>query len=606
MRMPPKARESAGIAVFFALVLVVFTTVFPYIAQVNNPNENVRTYMTMALVEDHTFKIDRMVQRHGWTNDMALAPDKATGELHHYSVKAPAISYAGMPIYWAFTKLAPRFGHSVPTEASSLEEKAWWLRTSTFVLRLFVVQLPCFGFLVWFERFLRGVSQDVVLRLTAVAAAGLGTNFLAYSLMFVSHAPFACAAFASFGIIARERRLYPDVRMRRLSRAFLAGFFAGLATLLEYHAATLSVGLAIWALFTFWRPTRYALFGVGAMINAAGLLFFQKRAFGNAFTPGHLMVENQSFAALHKHGLFGLEKPNMGVFADISVSHTYGFFGTSPFMWLGLLAIPFGVVVSLRYVADRGKRRAATIAWLSLMGILWLTVSAAIIWRGGWTIGPRYLGAAPPFFAYGAVCALEEISAHSRVRRSIMRGLAGGLALASVLSMGLVGIVYNTLPESVSRPLTQIALPFVRAGFVPHHAGEWLGFPEATFWYVVAGCLGAAALVAALFPWRDRVWTWGLRVVFVAGAAYLGVKPALSEQRPDEEGDKGVQARTDLSRQWEPPGRDRITALRIVAERQNKPCLWLKLADLEATVEWKGEAERDEKRAGGTPRSVCK
>ena len=606
MRMPQKARESVAIGVFFALVLVVFTTVFPYIAQVNNPNENVRTYMTMALVEDHTFKIDRMVTRHGWTNDMAVVPHKVTGELHHYSVKAPAISYAGMPVYWAFTKLAPRWGHPVPTEQSSPEDRAWWLRTSTFVLRLFVVQLPCLAFLVWFERFLRGVTQDLVLRLTAVTAAGLGTNFLAYSLMFVSHAPFACAAFASFGIIARERRLYPDPRLRRPSRAFLAGFFAGLATLLEYHAATMSVGLAIWALFTFWRPTRYALFGLGATINAAGLLFFQKRAFGNALTPGHLMVENQSFAALHKHGLFGLEKPNMGVFADISVSHTYGFFGTSPFMWLGLLAIPFGLVLSVRHVADREKLRSATIAWLALMVVLWLTVSAAIIWRGGWTIGPRYLGAAPPFFAYGAASALEEISAHSRLRRSIMRGLAGGLAMASVVSMGLVGIVINTLPESVSRPFKQIALPFARAGFVPHHAGEWIGLPQATFWYVVAGCLGAAAVLAALVPWRDRVWTWCLRVAIVAGAAWIGVKPALGDQRPDEEGDNGVQARTELSRMWEPPGRDRITLLRDAAEKQNKPCLWLKLADLETSVEWKAEAERDEKRAGGTPRSSCK
>ena len=70
------------VRVFFALLFVVFTCIYPYIGALNNPNENVRTYMTMAIVEQHTFRIDQIVQRHGWVNDMAAAPDKVTGERH--------------------------------------------------------------------------------------------------------------------------------------------------------------------------------------------------------------------------------------------------------------------------------------------------------------------------------------------------------------------------------------------------------------------------------------------------------------------------------------------------------------------------------------------
>ena len=46
---------------FFVLVFIVFTCVEPYLAAVNNPNENTRTYMTMAIVENHTFRLDEIV-----------------------------------------------------------------------------------------------------------------------------------------------------------------------------------------------------------------------------------------------------------------------------------------------------------------------------------------------------------------------------------------------------------------------------------------------------------------------------------------------------------------------------------------------------------------
>ena len=43
------------------LVTLAYLYVFPYYERINNPNENVRVYMTMAVVEDHSFQIDRMV-----------------------------------------------------------------------------------------------------------------------------------------------------------------------------------------------------------------------------------------------------------------------------------------------------------------------------------------------------------------------------------------------------------------------------------------------------------------------------------------------------------------------------------------------------------------
>ncbi len=592
---------------FFALMAVIYTCVFPYMAWVNNPNENARTYMTMALVEDHTFQADRIVARQGWTNDMATVPSPRRNEPpHHYSVKAPAISYAGVPVYWAFTKIAPLFGHPVPTKASPPDERAFWLRASTFVLRLFVVQIPAFFFLVMFERHLRRISPDPILRLSAVAAVGLGSNYLAYSLIYVSHALCGAAAFASFAVTENERARFPTAAERRISRAFWAGFFAGLTTLFEYHALPVSVLLTAYAISAFWRPARLAALAAGGSIHAALLMFFQWRAFGSPFTPGHRMVDDPGLAQKHHQGLYGVSLPDWTAFRDLSLSHAFGFFGTSPFMWLGLLAIPFALVLSHGPRHARWERRIASVVWLSTMLVFFLTASAAAVWRGGWTIGPRLLGAAPPFFAFGAVTALEAVSRSTGWGRSVARGIAIGLSIASAVTIGLVALIYNTLPESVTRPLVQIAIPFLRAGFVPYHAGHLFGLegPNTYFVILAVGFFGPLAL---LLLWRadERLPRHLARLAVAIAFGWLGLRAAWSLPSIEEGGDGSGDTR-GLSQSWEPKGHDRIARARDEAERSGPraPCLWYELADLERIVHWDADALRDERRAT-EPRSHC-
>ena len=189
-------------------------------------------------------------------------------------------------------------------------------------------------------------------------------------------------------------------------------------------------------------------------------------------------------------------------------------------------------------------------------------MSAAINWRGGWTVGPRYLGAAPPFFAYGALCAFEAHRRRSALRRAIVRGIAGGAALASVLSIGIVGMHFNTIPEEITRPLVQVTLPMAMAGFVPHHALEWFGVTSGWFWYFAAACALAAAGLAVFAPWQERKWTWPLRAAVGVAVFMLGMTPALSSPDPTEQRDLGAHARRSFVGMWRPVGRDRIVTLR--------------------------------------------
>ena len=613
----PRVKTTFAVRLFFALCVLPMFLVFPYWAQMNNPNENVRTFMTMSLVEHKTFCVDKIVERFGWTNDMArvpgpvgaaVPPEKAAAlgivEAHYYSVKAPATSYAGVPVYWVFSKVvAPLLGHRFPDATTKFEDVVWWLRSATWALRLGAIQLPCFLFLIFFERYLRGITPDVTLRLSAVAAAGLGTNYLAYVNMFASHATFAVAAFTSFAITEREWRTRRLSEHRRPGKAFLAGFFAAWATHLEYHALPVSLILALFAAFVFWRPKNLLPLTIGGLLHAGGMMYFQWKAYGNPLTPGHKMVENAQFAAEHHEGLFGIKLPTLDAFGSLSVSPAFGFFGMSPFMWLGLLVIPFGLIAARGLPHERKVRRVSTVVWLLAMLGLWTIMSGAIEWRAGWTIGPRYLGAAPPFFAFGAVCALEHLSRAGL--RNAWRGLAAGLALAGVLSVGYVSLVINTLPpQQITRPLVQFAWPLTRAGFVPHHVGEWFGWTSPMLWYLAAGAMVATTIVAALAA-QDRPLGMLGRVAFFAIGLRLGMIPALTDARPEE----GIAGPIDLSAWmsgWEPPGRDYIASARVDAERQGPrgPCAWHRLAALERVVNLEAAARADEARATG-PASAC-
>ena len=359
----------------------------------------------------------------------------------------------------------------------------------------------------------------------------------------------------------------------------------------------------MFAAFVFWRPKNLALVTLGGLLHAGGMTFFQWRAYGNPLTPGHKMVENAQFAAEHHEGLFGIKMPTLDAFGSLSVSPAFGFFGMSPYMWLGLLAIPFGLFVARGLRHERKVRRVSTVVWLLAMLSLWTIMSGAIEWRAGWTIGPRYLGAAPPFFAFGATCALEQLSRSGL--RNVWRGLAAGLALAGVLSVGYVSLVINTLPpQQITRPLVQFAWPLTRVGFVPHHVGEWLGWTTPTLWYVCAAAMLATTVVAAVAS-ADRTPSMLVRVVFFAIGLRVGMIPALMDARPEE----GAVGAIDLGgwmSSWDPQGRDYISMARIDAERQGPrgPCAWHRLAALERSAGLEAQAKADEARATA-PATTC-
>src|SRR6185295_17630763 len=145
-------RRDAGIVrLFFVLVFLPMLCVFPYIRDINNPNEFGRVFTTMMLVEKGTYVIDEPFEIWGGTGDIAHVPTVSDPKTPHYTaVKAPGATYWGVPGYAVFSKIiAPILGKKFPTPASSAADKNWWLRASTWAMRLCATQLPCFLFLLW-------------------------------------------------------------------------------------------------------------------------------------------------------------------------------------------------------------------------------------------------------------------------------------------------------------------------------------------------------------------------------------------------------------------------------------------------------------------------
>jgi len=583
--------------------------VLPYLRSVNNPNEYVRVFTAMSLVEKGSFVIDEPVQLWGWVNDMARVKSPVDGQLHYYMVKAPGVVYAGVPGYFLFSKVvAPILGKRYPTATSTPEERLWWLRMSTWALRLTTSQIPCFLFLLYFEKYLRAFTRDPLIRYVAVASVGLGTNYLAYVHMFASHSQYAALAFVAFSLIEREKRISRgDARARRWPIALLAGFCTSACVAFEYQSLFLTVILSLYAVTVFWRPTRLLAFALGGLANVPGVMYFQWRAYNNPLTPGHQMLETATFAHEHKQGLWGILWPTWDHVAALAANPGFGFFGMSPVMWLGLIGIPLMLLAPMGSPSIRRGLRSGTLVWALGCAAL-IGVNAGFIeWRAGWTVGPRYLVVWAPFFGFGTACAMERLAGRSRARRAMIRGIGGGLAVASVLAIGTVGLLFDTLPDTIGRPFTQFSIPLIRLAFVPHHVGEWFGWDAALPWYLVCAAMLLAPMVASLWPTREGSKIYAVRWGFFVIALAAGLVPAFS---PPEDGSPLFvlhPSTRGLVQGWEPQGRDRITLLRNEAERYGprRPCMWLQLADLDRVLGNESQALADEAKAKGALRERC-
>lgn len=529
---------------------------FPHHEQLNNPNENVRVYMTAAIAELGTYQIDELRKRWGWVNDAAVYGG------HVYSVKAPGTSLLAVPGWFVMHRVGKVIG-AQPGRGAAL----WMCRVTATIL-------PMLLFFWWLYGWLGGQTRSPLLRDAIFFAIALGSLLYGYSLLFVSHALAAACAFAAFGLIEQVRR----GRLATGRRALLIGLLAASTTLFEYPGAIASAVLVVWAMWELRRPRAIGWLLLGVLIPALLVLHFHWCAFDNPFMPGHLHVETKAFRALHERGLFGIEKVNFDAAFALLFDPAFGLFPLTPILLAGVPGFAW-------LLLTRGRRVPGLAAFL-LVVVTWLVVSSLSNWRGGWTLGPRYLAWTVPFVGWAALAGLDAL--HRRLPTTSEALALGGLAVA-LLASGLPSAWYPHLPEAIDRPLPQLFLPALAGGFTPNTAGDLLGLGGTVAALPMAALAALVLIFVASHPGvgaaagksvgRKRLWrTGGAAVV-----ATLALHPLF--WTPTRTLGQTTQARSAVAfvlEHWSPAGQDRASILAAALKRgevTGEPA-WQELSDL--------------------------
>jgi hypothetical protein len=483
-------------------IAAAYLYIFPHFPKTRNANELPRAYLVKAMVDDHTFAIDRGVKTWGRTADVAEANKR------FYSNKAPGSSMLVAPAY----AVVSLFGEP------SLDFTIWLSRIVAGVI-------PTLLFLVLLWRFLERFAPDPDVRRVVIVAYALGSMAMTFSVLFISH-QLSAICVGSAWILGLD---FAD-RKRGIKALIAAGFLAGCAPLVDYQAAfavPIIAGHVLWKLRG--RPAKDKLVTFGIVAAAAAppiilLLVYHHQAFGSPLCNGYdpSCVQTQ-FANLQNQGFLGLGSFRWHAFVGSTVSPDNGLFTLAP--WL-LLAIPGFVLL-----ARRQRSFAITCGLIAVMYIAF--VSSLAMWRAGWSVGPRYITVMLPFLLPAIAVVLQEWRA-----KWWLFGLAAGTVLVGITIYSLSSATFPPWPDEyilgrravhIENPLFEITFRLLGDGMAaPNVLTAIAGGPP------LVGILPYLAIVFGVAGWTiAKPAGWRALVVAVGVAVAILVIYSLLPGTPN-------------------------------------------------------------------------
>jgi hypothetical protein len=511
--------------VAFALVAALYLLAFPYHPGLRSPNELCRLWQTRALVDHGTLGLNETIREFGMVGDLS----RREGVL--YPSKAPALSFAAVPIYWVLKKF--------PTDPLRLElQQVYWSR-------LFITVLPTL-FLLWLmRRFLTPWLQPRV-RDAVLLVYALGSLAFSYSELFMSHQTVAVLLFAAFYAVVQTRK-----KVWGPWGWAVAGLLAGAAVGTEYTAALTVLAIAFFAVVDIWVGEKsdakkrnlelgraVGLVILGSLIPLGLLMAYHQACFGHPLESGYKYLNDAGYQGWHIGGFLGIRGPDPRAFALSFFSPLRGLFALSPWVAVSLCGI---------WLLRAQRSHFLFLAALALGNAYFTSAFTYDSW--GWCIGPRHLTPWLPFLALPLGKVLEHLKEARAVDGRLLYGVVVGACLSSVLVAGMLSLV-NYLPDSMSTGFWGLAVPLFEARYYPPSLFTLFGAtptPGAPWLYAL---LAAALLWVALVLLSAAVQPRGAvpRAAAIAIAAHLWI---LSAATRHDAGDLG--SVEHLKRNWLTP-----------------------------------------------------
>ena len=353
---------------------MLFTFAFFY--QDPSVNGGSRISLIFSAVQEGRLSIDDYYNKPG----TITGNDNAYYNGHYYSDKAIGPAVIGAIFYEPLYRIQQIFHH--PSE-----------NTVKMILTFLVIGLPSAiaGTLMFILCLY--LSGDRFRSYLVTLSITLGTLYLPYSITFFSHQFTSSFLFCAFFMIFF---LKEKPGKRRGWYLFLIGLLLGFALIGEYPAAIIILALGIYYLSIIWRNKDYRHWRslilplLGAIIPIGLQLINNQLSFGGLFSIGYDNLQYQQYSAGMSQGIAGVGWPNLNALYYMTVHPTMGVFWQSPVLLLAFVGAGF-------MFARRRYREEAILA-ICIICSYFLVLSGYYMWWGGYSVGPRHIIPALPYF----------------------------------------------------------------------------------------------------------------------------------------------------------------------------------------------------------------
>lgn len=383
----------------------------------HTPNPTSRALLTIALVEDRAYSIDRF---RDWTEDKAFVRG------HYYSDKAPLASWITAPLYATV--------HALQGNPRSPYPSYWALGSGAVASGI----LPALFFAAILWGALRVGRASLPLSVLYLVCA------LPCSLLGIYSGTFFGHVLSGLLLVLAWRAVFDA------PSAVRAGLHTGLAALAEFPLLLFAPFLLLGCLRQApagRRADSVLRFGLGLLPGLLLIGLHNRLTTGNALEFAYKHVASDSFA--HMRHLYGFSLPSLTALGELLLSPARGL---AIYLPLAAVLIFFGLRRGGAWRTLPGLRAISLFSFL-------LLVSSYRMWEGGWSFGPRHLIPAAMVLLYEGARLVP-----SRASRAWTGALALAAALGGVQVFAAKATRLYMVPPDLGFPLGELFIPKLLAG----------------------------------------------------------------------------------------------------------------------------------------------